>query len=207
MRTGQAAADYARGRVGDRMPEAGYCLQFTRENYPINGYYASAIDAWNGADHRHPDDQNPPVGVPVWYWSTSIYRHVAIFVGGSGEGQVVSTYNDEIRLYSWDAMKSVFGDYMGWAEDLNEVRIWTPPPPPEPEIPDYMKGDDMFVTTYGSSAARLVTGGCIIGIQMDTYNKLKAAGVPAVALKNEEVERFQALLTFEQEPLRVKVVD
>ena len=202
MRTGQAAADYARGRVGDRMHAAGYCLQFTRENYPVSSYYASAIDAWNGANHRHPDDENPPVGVPVFYWSSSPYRHVAIYVGNR---QVVTTYNDEIRLYSWDAMEGPFGEYMGWTEDLNEVRVWSPPAP-EPEPIEY-QGDDMFVTTYGSSAARLVTGGCIIGIQMDSYNKLKAAGVPAVALKNEEVERLQKLLTFDEEPFKVKVID
>jgi hypothetical protein len=205
MRQGQEAADYARGRVGDHMAAAGYCLQFTRENYPISSYYASAIDAWYGANYVHEDDENPPVGVPVFYWSSNPYRHVAIYVGNR---QVVTTYNDEIRLYGWDAMEGPFGQYMGWTEDLNEKRVWSPPEPEPPKPPVIeIKERDVFVTTYGSSTARLVTGGVIVGIEMDTYNKLKAAGIPAVALKNAEVERLQSLLTFDKEPYKVKVVD
>jgi hypothetical protein len=118
-RTGDEATSAALARVGSTMPAAGYCLQFTRENFQIPPLYASAIDAWNAADHPHPDDRNPPPAVPVWFWSSSIYRHVAFHVGG---GQVVTTFNEDIRLFgSLGEMESVYGPYMGWAyNDLND---------------------------------------------------------------------------------------
>lgn len=119
-RTGQAAADYALARVGTTMPDAGLCLQFTRENYPVAAVYASAIDAWNATAYPHPGDDDPPVGVPVWFDGHPIYGHVCITVGG---GRYVSTYNDEIRLYD-TRPDATFGRYMGWSEDLNGVTIW-----------------------------------------------------------------------------------
>jgi hypothetical protein len=130
-RTGDEAVAYSLGRVGGSMPASGYCLQFTRECFAVPSLYASAIDAWNAADDPHPDDRYPPPAVPVWFWSSSPYRHVAVHVGA---GQLVTTFNEEIRLYgSLSAMESIFGSYMGWAYlDLNEHDV-TPTNP----------GDDM----------------------------------------------------------------
>jgi hypothetical protein len=123
-RVGQPAIDYAVGRVGGTMPASGYCLAFTRECFAIPSLYASAIDAWNAADEQHPDDRLPPAGVPVWFWSSSIYRHVAFHIGG---GQVVTTFNADVRLFgSIAAMESTYGPYMGWAYDNLNDRDVTP---------------------------------------------------------------------------------
>jgi hypothetical protein len=121
-RTGQAAADYATGRVGDYYPPPGYCLKFTRECFDVPSYYASAIDAWNGAPDKHPGDRYPPLGVPVFFQSASVYDHVAVHVGG---GQVVTTFNDEIRQMSLGSMESSFGPYLGWTGSLNTVTVYT----------------------------------------------------------------------------------
>jgi hypothetical protein len=100
------------------MPESGLCLQFTRQCFEVPSLYASAIDAWNATDDPHPDDRNPPPAVPVWFWSSSIYRHVAFYVGPG----VVTTFNEDIRLFGSIAeMEGVYGPYMGWAYDhLNQ---------------------------------------------------------------------------------------
>lgn len=121
-RTGQAAADYALSRVGDYYPPPGYCLKFTREVFEIGSYYASAIDAWNGAQDKHPGDRFPPLAVPVFFQSPSVYDHIATHVGG---GQIVTTFNDEIRQMSLADMEYSYGPYLGWSGDLNGVTVYT----------------------------------------------------------------------------------
>ena len=132
-RPGQAGADYARNRAasGEVMPDSGLCLQCTRQNHGIPSLYVSAIDAWNGAVNPHPGDRNPPVGVSVWFDSTSIYGHVATHVGG---GQVVTVFNEEIRQYPMASMEDIFGPYMGWADDTNAylTNVVAPAPAPLP---------------------------------------------------------------------------
>jgi hypothetical protein len=137
-RTGQAAIDYAAGRVGGAMPDTGLCLQFTRQNYEVPSRYYSAIDAWYAAAEPHPDDRNPPPSAPVWFWSSSPYRHVAFHLG---DGQYATTYNDEIRRYPLASMESIYGPLIGWAPDINDYSVRppgtptpTPPPTRPPEI-------------------------------------------------------------------------
>jgi hypothetical protein len=123
VRTGQAAIDFAEERVGEQMPAAGYCLQFTRENFAVPALYGSAIDAWNATRYPHPDDRTPPWAVPVYFWSDNPYRHVAFHCK---DGRVISTYNADIRAYSSiSAMEQHFGPYLGWSEDLNGVTVYT----------------------------------------------------------------------------------
>jgi hypothetical protein len=131
-RTGQAAIDYTNSRVGGTMPDSGLCLQFVRQNYAVPSFYYSAIDAWNAAVDKHPNDRNPPPGTPVYFWTPSQYRHVAFH---TGDGRVVSTFNADIRSFpSLAAVESSFGGpYMGWAQDLNRQLVWWNPD--EPEIP------------------------------------------------------------------------
>lgn len=134
-RTGQEAIDYCMARVGTYMPDSGLCLQFTRQNFAIPSWYYSAIDAWYGSDHRQPGDRNPPPAVPVWFDTASIHGHVAFHCEG---GQVVSTFNNEIRLYSSIGhVEDVFsGPYMGWGPGLNEHQLWWQPTPPPEEDDD-----------------------------------------------------------------------
>jgi hypothetical protein len=136
-RTGQAAIDYARSIVGNGpppphgMPAPGYCLKYVRECFAVASYYASAVDAWNAAQARHPGDWNPPPAVPVYFRTPSIYDHVAIT--GNQPGEILTTYNDDVRRYlgsSWaDVIRQIErdfdGPYLGWSEDINTVTVWT----------------------------------------------------------------------------------
>jgi hypothetical protein len=134
-RTGDAAIDWAHARVGNGPPpphgmdQSGLCLQFTRQCFDVPSHYGSAIDAWNANPAQHPGDRHPPPAVPVWFWSSSPYRHVAFWDGSV----CVTTYNDDVRVYSLDDMEHIFGGYMGWAPEINTVTIYAPPPDPAPE--------------------------------------------------------------------------
>jgi hypothetical protein len=124
VRTGRKAQDFALGRVGGRMPQAGLCLQFTRSVFGVGPRFASAVSAWDHAAHRHTG--RPPQGavVPVFFRTPSKYRHVAVVLGN---GKVVSTNGAKISLWSSvDQVATLFkGPYLGWAEDLNGVRVYT----------------------------------------------------------------------------------
>lgn len=135
-RLGADATAYALDRVGERMPDSGLCLQFTRENFAIAPYYYSAIDAWNGSEYRQAGDRNPPPAVPVYFHTSSPYRHVAFWCG---DGVIVSTFNDEIRRYDGGIaqVETVFdGPYLGWTPGLNEVQVYYPPAPAPEEDDD-----------------------------------------------------------------------
>ena len=125
-RTGQGAIDYARSRVGaNQMPDSGLCLQFVRTCFDVPSYYYSADLAWAGAQRKHPGDRNPPPAVPLWFATPSPYDHV-VFCCSSGE--IISTWDDDVRSYpSISAVEAAFdGTFLGWAEDINRVTIWTP---------------------------------------------------------------------------------
>lgn len=136
--TGQAAIDEAASRVGGTMPDSGLCLQFTRQCYAVPSLYYSAIDAWNGAVEQHPDDRNPPPSAPVWFWSSSPYRHIAFHLGG---GRYATTFNAEVREYGLASMEDIYGPLMGWAPDLNAYSLRPPGGGPTP--PPTTGGDDM----------------------------------------------------------------
>jgi hypothetical protein len=122
VRTGQAAIDYARSRIGPDQVPAGYCLAVTREFYAIGSYYGSAIDAWNGAQWRH-ENSSPPPATPVFFASASVYDHVAFYVS---HDEVITVWNEDIRAMTWNDMLASFGPRYGWTEDLNTVRVYTP---------------------------------------------------------------------------------
>ncbi|HWK92398.1 MAG TPA: peptidoglycan-binding domain-containing protein [Luteimicrobium sp.] len=124
IRTGKKAQEFALGRVGGHMPQAGLCLQFTRTVFGVGPKFGSAIAAWNHAAHRHTG--RPPAGavVPVFFRTPSRFRHVAVVLGN---GKVVSTNGAKISLWSSiDQVATLFrGPYLGWSEDLNGVRVYT----------------------------------------------------------------------------------
>ncbi|MFC8733124.1 hypothetical protein ACFT5B_11755 [Luteimicrobium sp. NPDC057192] len=123
VHTGKKAQQLALSRVGGHMPQAGLCLQFTRTVFGVGPKFPSAIAAWNHAAHRHTG--RPPAGavVPVFFRTPSKYRHVAVALGN---GKVVSTNGAKISLWSSiDQVATLFkGPYLGWAEDLNGVRVY-----------------------------------------------------------------------------------
>lgn len=146
MRPADEAAPYARQRAasGEDMAASGYCLQFTRENYPVGAYYYSAIDAWNASEHQHPDGSpaDGPPGYPGYWWSDNPYRHVAVCVGNN---QHATVFNEEIVVLSAADMGYYFGSWIGWAEDLNAVYI-----PATANIPDEEE-DEMRMIRRGTT--------------------------------------------------------
>lgn len=175
-RTGQAAIDYARSRVGGEMPAAGYCLQFVRQCFDIASYYGSAIDAWNGCRAPHPGDRNPPPAVPVWFRTPSVYDHVAFFVGPN---EVISTFNEDIRSFNGlaDIERQFSGTYLGWGEDLNTVTVWTPdvtpePPPEEDDMPTSI----LYRHPNGSVALASEDGSFVVLVSSDEMEAMKYGG-------------------------------
>lgn len=163
MRNASEAAAYAiqRANSGEEMHASGYCLQFVRECYPMASYYYSAIDAWNGAQYKHPGGSTSavPPGYPAFFTSSSVYDHVAISIGG---GDFVSVWNEEIRICSSSTMASGFGPFLGYSEDLNRVFIpsgGTPPPATQ--------GDDemlMIQRNKSTGAVSLIGSGWYVGL-------------------------------------------
>lgn len=127
MRTGAAAVRYA--RTITRWP-VGYCLKYVRTCFGIASKYPSAISAWNNAKHRHGPTSAVPVGVPVFFRGGR-YGHVAISVGN---GKCRSTDYPRRGVVSEVAISTLAKNwnypYIGWTEDLNGVRVYTPPPKP-----------------------------------------------------------------------------
>lgn len=177
-RTGDDAIAYARSRVGGTMPASGYCLQFVRECFAVPAYYASAIDAWNAAPDKHPGDRFPPPAVPLYFATPSVYDHVTFCVSVD---EVISTFNADIRSFGGiGSIEANFdGTYLGWAESINTVTIYTggnPPPNPD-DGNDDEKGKPMqhlmqidpnvdgrwFLVSYGAGIAQRVWN----GIQLD----------------------------------------
>lgn len=116
----------------------GMCLQWTRTQFgiPAGGDWdgdgdADAVDAWKRAKKRHPDDRNPPAGVPV-YWTGGRrgHGHVAVSEGG---GRVRSTdwpTPGRVGTVGIDTLTAKWGlPYAGWSEDLNGITIPNPNPP------------------------------------------------------------------------------
>jgi hypothetical protein len=104
------------------MPRPGLCLQLTRTVFGVGARYGSAVAAWKHATRRH--TTAPPAGavVPVFFRTPSPFRHVAVVLGN---GKVVSTNGAAISLWSSvEHVADVFrGPYLGWTEDLNDVRV------------------------------------------------------------------------------------
>ena len=141
-RTGDAAIEYARSRVGaNAMPASGYCLAFVRECFDVGSYYPSAIDAWNASPSKHAGDRNPPPAVPLYFTTPSQYDHV---VFGGSWAEIITTFNDDVRQYVGASGSDVIaaierdfdGSFLGWTEDINGVTVYNPTaPPPEDDMP------------------------------------------------------------------------
>jgi hypothetical protein len=116
----------------------GRCLAFVRACLGVGAGAATAFKAYKAAEHQHPDDTDPPAGVPV-FWSPAKIGPFA------GAGHVALSLGDGlVRSTAWPRTGRI-GDvaideltrawrrtYLGWTEDLNGVRVWFPPTTPEP---------------------------------------------------------------------------
>ncbi len=200
-RIGDAAIDYARGRVGTQMPAAGYCLQFTRQCFNIPSKYASAIDAWNAAQTRRSGDRYPPKAVPVWFRTPSVYDHVAFWCGSD---RIVTTFNADIREYSGNAIARVErdfnGTYLGWAYDLNAYSVdpgTNGADVDEPPTWTSIGATAMPVIIRNGSKYRILSGDMLSGmsgsskeIELDVANA-QAAGIPVWSVSNGTFEAIR----------------
>lgn len=137
-RTGEEAIAIARHQ-SENGPEfgVGLCLQRTRICYGIGPVYADAAKAWAGAQHKHPTRTvaEIPRGVPVWWTGgRNGHGHVAI---ATGDGSCWSTDYERPGWFDRVPIEAITREwaltFQGWTEDLNGVRVYTPPPAPEPE--------------------------------------------------------------------------
>lgn len=137
-RTGQAAVDWAMGEA-DHASRDWYrqCKMFVRFAFlvPSDGT-PDAGKAWDRAKFKHPesDSLKIPLGVPVFWEMESVADHVAL---GIGSGQCVSTdwpSSHDVGSVSIDRLSGAWrGRLLGWTEDIDGVRIWTPPAPEPPD--------------------------------------------------------------------------
>ena len=123
--------------------ESGYCLKWVRTCWEVGSFYASAIDAWNGARHKHPGDRNPPDGAPCFYRGGS-YGHIVIH-RRHDSGRIRSTdctYSGHVSDADLSWPETAWGDdYLGWTEDLNgvDLPVLPEPQPPGEEMPQYLR--------------------------------------------------------------------
>lgn len=126
----------------------GLCMMFTRMMYGIPAVGdvdrdgdADAVDGWKSAKHKHPTS-NPhdiPRGVPVfWSGGPNGYGHAAPSVGG---GQMWSTdieRRGKVDLAPIAEVERKWGlKLLGWTEDINGVRVYTPPTKEEPDMNEF----------------------------------------------------------------------
>lgn len=121
----------------------GWCLKAVRTCYnvdafdftPNNGSAPWAIEAFDHAAFKHLED-NPgavPRGVPVFWRKDGRPGHIAISLGN---GECLSTditregFFDKARIA--DISRAWGMELVGWTEDLNTIRVWTPPAPKPP---------------------------------------------------------------------------
>lgn len=173
----------------------GYCLEAVWQAYKRHGARTdraapTAYVGWQNSGDKHPDDRNPPAGVPVWFGPRrgSDAGDVVISLG---DGRVVATdwpRGGVIGVTTIDARQRQIGrPYLGWTGDILGVPILQAtahtPPIPEPTQEDEMTAS--FINIKGKAGAR--RGGCY-AIMRDNEGNLFArhvgeplAGAPTAA--------------------------
>ena len=115
----------------------GLCLQRVRMCYGVGPRDPDASTAWALAKYRH-TQTNPvsiPRGVPVfWTGGSSGHGHIAI---ATGDGTCWSTDIRRTGYFDRVPIAEIHDRWgltlVGWTEDINGVRVWSPPAPPKPE--------------------------------------------------------------------------
>lgn len=102
----------------------GYCQMFVRDQcWRLPSLYGSAIEAWNGARHKHPGDRTPPLGAPCFY-SGGKYGHVVIWVGEDDMRSTDCPSSGRVSDADLGWPTRTWGSsYLGWTEDLNGVDL------------------------------------------------------------------------------------
>lgn len=144
---------YARKEHESRSRDwTGWCAVFTRTAFgaPAIGDHdgdgaADAEDVWKAAKHKHPET-NPariPRGVPVfWSGGAGDHGHAAVSAGNALMWSTDVKRTGYVDLVPIDDVRRKWGlTLLGWTEDINGVRVYTPPTKEEPTmaLSDYEK--------------------------------------------------------------------
>ena len=110
------------------------CLQFVRTCYRVPPREPNARLGWANAKKRHKTSNaaSIPAGVPVWWNTKTTNDHVAI---SAGNGMCYSTDvpRGKVGLIGINDLSKRWGaTLLGWSEDINGVRVYTPPAKPKP---------------------------------------------------------------------------
>lgn len=135
VRTGAAAGAAAREWIG-RDAYHLMCKAFVRAEVfnVVPSRSGTAIEAWREAEHKHhvSDPEKIPAFVPVFMDTSAAAEHVLVTVGRGGAGHRLAVTTDggpghTIALVRLADLARSWGPILGWSEDLDGQRIWTPP--------------------------------------------------------------------------------
>lgn len=103
---------------------SGMCQMYVRDQcWEVPSLYGSAIEAWNGARHKHPGDRTPPKGAPCYYRGGQ-YGHAVIWAGGDDIRSTDCTSSNDISEVDLGWPERAWGfEYLGWTGDLNGVDL------------------------------------------------------------------------------------
>jgi hypothetical protein len=108
----------------DTRCDVGMCLRYVRTWWEVGSLYGSAIEAWNGARHKHPGDRTPPKGAPLFYRGGN-YGHIVIADPGHQGCRSTDCKSSGVVSDAEIAWTEVTWGYtyLGWTEDLNGVTL------------------------------------------------------------------------------------
>ena len=133
-RTGSQAIAWAKTQTSN--PSRSWhnlCLMFVRSCFGVAAREPNAKRAWEAAKHRHHTTSAAaiPAGVPVFWRTGTVNWHIAISIGGG------YCYSTDIprgkvgRIGITDLSRRWGATLLGWTEDLNGVRVYSPPAKPK----------------------------------------------------------------------------
>lgn len=113
--------------------EAGWCLWFVQEVYHTPHLYRSAWNAWEATNKKHYERAMPDVSVPVFFEHLGTYGtppeygnwgHVVAYIPGLGYLSSPGNGYGQKILGSLEEIESYYNcKYVGWSEDLSNVKI------------------------------------------------------------------------------------
>lgn len=121
----------------------GLCQKFVRSCYDVPAFFPSAAAAWQGAElkHRETDGTKVPRGVPFfWTGGSQGFGHVALSAGGGKCWSNDINVSGGISLVAINEITHRWRQTpQGWTADLNRVRVWAPPHPPQVDLSDLVR--------------------------------------------------------------------
>jgi hypothetical protein len=137
VRTGHDAGAAARAWIG-RDAYHLMCKAFVRGEVfnVVPSTSGTAIECWREAQHKHvtQDPESIPAFVPVFMDTSAAAEHVLVTVGRDTAGHRLAVTTDggpghTIALVRLATLAASWGPILGWSEDFDGQRVWTPPAP------------------------------------------------------------------------------